>query len=148
MSERRGISPKKWGACGWSFIHYVALGYPVRNPSAGDINQYRSFFVDSLPLVLPCKACRENLTRHITHAPPDSALEEGRESLFAWTVRLHNIVNREAGKPTVDPRAAKLVYEAGPTCVCTPPGLFSADAVTVILVLALCLLIAGYMGRD
>lgn len=133
--QKRGVSPKKWGPCTWGFLHFVAMGYPAE-PTPGDQIQYRSFFVDALPCVLPCKACRENLKRHITHAPPDAALREGRDALFAWTVRLHNIVNRETGKPAMDPRAAKMVYDAGPRCACKPPGIVAADAVTVLLVLA------------
>ena len=142
-AQKRGISPQKWGACGWAFVHYVALGYPVDRPSVKDRKQYRAFFVDALPCVLPCLMCRENLSRHLTHAPPDEALTQGRDALFAWTVRLHNIVNRELGKPTIDVRAARLVYEAGLKCSCRPPGVVAADAATVIVVLALGMIVAS-----
>lgn len=141
--DRRGLSPSKWGACGWSFLHYVALGYPATAPSAVDKAKYKAFFSDALPFVLPCKMCRDNMRRHMTHAPPDAALDQGRDALFDWTVRLHNIVNREIGKPTIDVRAARLVYAAGPRCECKPPGALAADAVTVILVLALVLVVVG-----
>jgi len=127
--------PQKWGTCGWSFIHYVALGYPESRPSMLERRRYRAFF-DSLPGVLPCKMCRENLTRHLTHASPDDALARGREALFDWTVRLHNIVNRECGKAALDPRAVRAMYAAGPRCSCKPPGVVAADAVTVLLAVA------------
>jgi hypothetical protein len=145
--EKRGLSPAKWGSCGWSFLHYVALGYPARLPSVQDRRQYRAFFVDALPCVLPCLMCRNNLRRHITHAPPDQALSEGRDALFAWTVRLHNIVNRELGKQTVDVRAARLLYDAGLKCSCRGQGWLEADAVTVILLLALGLVAAAVVLR-
>ena len=143
---KRGVSPTKWGPCTWGFLHFVAMGYPAA-PTAGDQAQYRAFFVETLPCVLPCKACRDNLRRHITHAPPDAALAQGRDALFAWTVRLHNIVNRETGKPTMDPRAAKMVYDAGPKCSCRPPGIVAADAVAVILMLACAMVVLGLFAR-
>ena len=138
----RGLSPAKWGACGWSMIHYIALGYPESKPSALVRRQYKEYF-SALTGVLPCEMCRDNLKRHLTHAPPDKALAEGRDSLFDWTVRLHNIVNRETGKDAIDVRTARLVYNAGPKCECRPPGIFAADAVTIILAVAVALLVAS-----
>jgi len=142
----RGLAPHKWGACGWSFLHYVALGYPADRPTALVRRQYAAFFA-ALPGVLPCQMCRDNMLRHLTHAPPDRALATGRDALFDWTVRLHNIVNRETGKEAIDVRAARLVYAAGPRCVCRPPGMFAADAVTVILGVAVALLLASALLR-
>lgn len=145
--EKRGLSPSKWGACGWSLIHYVALGYPASKPSSLDRERYAQFF-RSLTGVLPCEMCRDNLKRHLTHAPPDAALAQGRDALFDWTVRLHNIVNRETGKEAVDVRTARLVYNAGPKCECKPPGAFTADVVTVVLVAAVVLLMTSvFFGK-
>ncbi len=146
LMDPRGVAPSKWGACGWSMLHYIALGYPSSRPSALVRRQYGEFF-RCLVGVLPCEMCRDNLRRHSTHAPPDKALAEGRDALFDWTVRLHNIVNRETGKEPIDARAARLVYSAGPVCTCSPPGLFAADAVTLILAAAIVLLLTGAVLR-
>lgn len=142
MSDRRGQPPEKWGSCGWAFLHYTALGYPASQPTPADRRLYRGF-VYSLVSVLPCSMCRDNLRRHLTHAAPDAALAEGRDAFFAWTVRLHNIVNRETGRPTVDVRAARRLYAAGPRCRCEPPGALAADLATGLLILALVLVVVS-----
>jgi hypothetical protein len=99
--EPRGIPPHKWGAAAWTFIHYVAAGYPKR-PTLQDADEYARFF-SSLEYVLPCKACRDHLHDHMRRNPPNEALAGGRDALFAWTVRLHNIVNESLGRPTASP---------------------------------------------
>lgn len=95
----RGISPLRWGGCAWTFIHYVALGYP-QNPTARDIDDYGSFFA-SLQYILPCKACRDHMREHVTSMPIDRALASGRDALFSWTIGVHNAVNASLGRPQV-----------------------------------------------
>lgn len=102
-SGPRGIAPGRWGPAAWTFIHYVALGYP-REPTLRDIDEYRRF-LESLRYVLPCRMCREHLRDHMFKHPPDSALAGGRDTLFEWTVDLHNLVNRSLGKRSVSPEA-------------------------------------------
>lgn len=134
MDEKRGIDPAKWGACAWSTIHNIALGYPKR-PTAEHRRQYAAFF-ESLKYVLPCLKCRENFTRHMTHASPSSALAQGQDALFDWTVRLHNIVNGELGKRRIDVRAARAMYRSGVTSQ-------KDRLATALLVLALAMVIAS-----
>ena len=138
MEEKRGIDPAKWGACAWSTIHYVALGYP-KKPTAEHQRQYAAFF-ESLKYVLPCLKCRENFTRHMTHASPATALAQGQEALFDWTVRLHNIVNGELGMRRIDVRAARAMYRSG--------AYNKKDRLaTALLVLALAMVVASMFCR-
>ena len=91
-----GYNPKLWGSEGWYFIHFVALNYPM-NPSENDKKRYLQFF-QSLEHTLPCEGCAYNFGEKIKKYPPRL---ENRESLFKWTVDMHNSVNRENGKPEI-----------------------------------------------
>lgn len=94
---RRGIDPRLWGPSAWTFLHYVALGYPI-NPTPRDVDDYRSF-ISSLPYIIPCQKCRLNLAAHLNTMPPDAALASGRAAFFAWTVDLHNVSLSEWKRP-------------------------------------------------
>ena len=101
------VEPSVWGPPFWSTIHYVALAYP-KTPSSLQQEQYRAFFL-GLGDVLPCYKCRQNFKRHVTEIPLDDALGSNDE-LFAWTVALHNAVNRDADKPPMDVDYARAKY--------------------------------------
>ena len=83
-----------WGRCLWTSIHLIALSYP-KNPTKEVMKQYRDFF-ENLGNVLPCIKCQNNYKRHLKELPIDYFLYE---DLFKWTVEMHNIVNKETGKP-------------------------------------------------
>ncbi len=85
-----------WGPSFWATLHYVALGYPAK-PTVAQRTAYGTFF-ESLPAVLPCGTCAVNLVRHLKGLDLESFLGSG-DALFAWTVLLHNAVNRDLGKP-------------------------------------------------
>lgn len=103
------MKPQSWGPYIWSTIHLVALGYPQK-PSSFDKMQYKMFFM-SIGNVLPCSKCVKNYTRHFSELPIDDFLES-RDSLFNWTVKLHNIVNMENSKPLWDIQDARDYYTA------------------------------------
>lgn len=132
QTEIRGITPSYWGPCAWAMIHYVSLGYP-KSPTNAHKQQYKAFF-ETLGNVLPCLKCRNNFKRHMTHAPPNL---ESKDDLFAWTVRLHNIVNGELEKRRIDIRAARAMYDMGMHCSCAPRGSPAVDTATCILILAI-----------
>lgn len=89
-------SPNQWGKYFWNCLHLAALGYP-ENPSAQERINYIEF-VKYFGKVLPCSKCRNNYERHLNELPIELYMF-GRVQFFDWTVRLHNIVNRENGKP-------------------------------------------------
>lgn len=111
-SKPRGISPRKWGSCAWTFLHYVALGYPAEGPSTTAIREYY-VFLDSLGDVLPCQACRTNYREHFLATPPNEALSRGRDALFDWTVSMHNKVNVATGRREMSTKVMKARYESG-----------------------------------
>ena len=90
--------PSTWGPSLWRAIHFVALGYPSA-PSEADARTYGAFF-RSLDAVIPCGTCADNYRRHLRELPIEPYLVGGGAGrLFEWTVLLHNIVDRETGKP-------------------------------------------------
>lgn len=91
-----GLEPVLWGPHVWAAIHMICLGAPEH--FAGEQLSYQKFF-DSLPYVLPCAKCKEHLLQHLEKNPMDAALAGGNTTLFAWSVQLHNAVNRSLNKP-------------------------------------------------
>ena len=104
----RGIDPRLWGPSAWTFMHYVALGYPV-NPTPADADDARAF-LSSLQFILPCQKCRLNLASHLNTMPPDKALAQGRDAFFDWMVDLHNVSISEHCRPCVTREMAKRLY--------------------------------------
>jgi hypothetical protein len=84
-----GLSPKLWGKEGWRFIHFVAVTY---QPSKKE--EYLKFF-QNLPEILPCPVCGEHFKENMAKLPPRM---DSNQTLFEWTVDMHNLVNKENGK--------------------------------------------------
>lgn len=90
------LPPSKWGKYFWSCLHLSALGFP-EVPTIEDRANYAAFYAD-FGKVLPCPKCKGNYARHFQELPVELFLF-GRSQLFDWTVKFHNIVNKELGKP-------------------------------------------------
>jgi hypothetical protein len=84
-----GLSPKLWGKEGWRFIHFVAVTY---QPSKKE--EYLKFF-QNLPEILPCPVCGEHFKHNMAKLPPRM---DSNQTLFEWSVDMHNLVNKENGK--------------------------------------------------
>jgi len=94
--EVQSVSPNEWGPPAWKFIHYISLVYP-NNPTELDKKHYTDFF-NSLQYVLPCPKCSKNYKKHLKIHPLENSLENS-DSLFKWTVDIHNEVNKINNKP-------------------------------------------------
>lgn len=106
------MDPRLWGAAVWATIHYVALGFPD-HPQPSDQTAYAEFF-RAVGRVLPCLTCTQNFERHVAQLTPlPEVLASGRDALFAWTVDLHNLVNRDSGRPSLPQDVARAQYESG-----------------------------------
>ena len=100
LSDHFYINPKQWGSNGWSFMHYVALGYPNK-PTNEDKTTYYNFF-SSIGKVIPCKVCQV----HYADFEKLHSLEEALESktkLTNWVYNAHNNVNRLLNKSSFTP---------------------------------------------
>ena len=104
------VAPTKWGTHVWYSIHLIALGYPM-TPTVENKRQYHSFY-HQLAFVLPCQLCRDHYAQILQHKLPLTMEHlRSRETLFAWTVAIHNIVNVDLGKPVMPYERAVAFFE-------------------------------------
>lgn len=94
-----GFSPETWGPSMWLMVHLIAATYPA-NPTQEDKERYAAFF-HSLRDVLPCEGCRRGYDTILRTAPTQLTPQvfATTETLFKWTVDVHNRVNAKLGKP-------------------------------------------------
>lgn len=95
--------PAVWGPIFWMTIHIVALGYSD-DPSYGEKRAAKEFY-EGLQFLIPCPKCREHYRDNLRTNPITPSLDNRRD-LFKWTVNMHNIVNKQLGKPVVSEEEA------------------------------------------
>jgi mitochondrial FAD-linked sulfhydryl oxidase len=101
------MQPSAWGKYIWTTMHLVALGMPEA-PTAKELRDYALFY-ERLHTVLPCAKCAEHYQEHLkAHPVPTSG---GRDAFFAWTVKLHNVVNAQLGRAPWTLERARAHYE-------------------------------------
>jgi hypothetical protein len=93
-----GTKVLPWGPHTWYAIHYVALGYPSE-PCENDKRIYKAFF-ENLGHVLPCKRCTVHYNDNLVRMPLTDEVMRTTDTLFRWTVDIHNEVNKQTGKRT------------------------------------------------
>ena len=91
-----GIEPQLFGPALWGAIHYIALGAPESLDSTQQL-QYKHFYT-SLSQVIPCYSCRQHFQELLNTYPIDNYLGN-KDTLFIWTVTVHNAVNKSLNKP-------------------------------------------------
>ena len=84
------MDPEIWGPHAWQFLHSITLSYPD-NPTLEDKNNHAQFF-NSIQNILPCQNCKDHYTQNLHILPIEQHLDN-KESLFRWSVDLHNRVN-------------------------------------------------------
>lgn len=89
------MKPKLWGNQFWFTIHTIALTYP-ENPSSDEKESALQFMI-SLKDLLPCEKCKLHYKKNINLQKLKKAIES-QESLFKYTVDLHNMVNTMNGE--------------------------------------------------
>ena len=62
-----GMLTPVWGPSLWHFLHMMSFNYPV-NPTDEDKKNYRNYIIN-LQYILPCRFCRENLTKNLKMFP-------------------------------------------------------------------------------
>ena len=85
-----------WGPTQWHMLHTISFNYPV-NPSEEEKNNYRNYML-SLQNVLPCGACRKNLTNNLKNYPLTMDHMKDRNSFSRYIYNLHEIVNEMLDK--------------------------------------------------
>lgn len=84
------MKPELWGKQFWFTIHCIALKYPHK-PNDDEKKQAINFF-QSLTELLPCKKCKVHYKENLDLNELKLAVKS-KESLFEYTVKLHNKVN-------------------------------------------------------
>jgi len=102
------MQPDVWGKYLWISIHYIALGYP-KIPTTDDKIAYSKFFSE-LAMVIPCQLCADHYTKTLRRFPITDEALENNETLFKWTVDIHNVVNQETNKNKLSYKEALVFY--------------------------------------
>ncbi len=96
-----------WGPSMWNFIHSVALGYPD-NADAIVKQNYKSYY-ENIYVVIPCGECSKHYKENYEKYKIDDFLTN-KDTLFEWTVNIHNIVNKMLSKKTINVTSAKAKF--------------------------------------
>jgi len=97
-----------WSRAFWTALFATALGYPM-DPKINDQFNYKRFYLD-IQHILPCQKCRKHYRANLKKLPINPFLRGGRDSLFAWVLRMHNIINNDLGKPALSASQAMRKY--------------------------------------
>jgi hypothetical protein len=101
------MDPKVWGPKLWFVIHTLALNYSD-NPSYEDKRLHEDFF-NNLVFLIPCEKCRIHYRQHINNNPVVNHLKDSN-TLFRYTIDLHNEVNKTLNKRTYSYEEAVKFY--------------------------------------
>jgi len=102
--------PEKWGPPLWRRFHAFAVEYNPRTISKKDVMQWYRNFANTIP----CHSCQEKY-RAILNSGTYRLTEEvlrSSESLFEWTVTVHNAVNMFLHKPLMSLEEAKRIHSS------------------------------------
>ena len=91
-----GMMTSIWGPPMWHMMHTISFNYPIK-PTKEQKKYYHDFYYN-LQNVLPCRYCRENLTKNFKTLPLKSSVFKNRESLSRYIYELHELVNSVLGK--------------------------------------------------
>lgn len=142
------MEPKVWGKYLWTSIHLVALGYPD-NPTDEEKSNYREFY-RNIWRVLPCYKCAQNYQRHWDELPIDPYMKDNM-TLFEWTVKLHNIVNKQLGKrewsfEEAKDKFSRVAKGQDDTFVCVDGAWDKIIRICTMVMMVLVLLLLSYWG--
>jgi|TARA_B100001093_G_scaffold149741_1_gene142455 hypothetical protein len=91
-----GMVTSVWGPPLWHYLHTMSFNYPVK-PTPADKRHYKNFIL-SLRYVLPCRYCRENLSKNLKALPLTNKEMRSRSSFSRWVFKLHELINTMLGK--------------------------------------------------
>lgn len=91
LSSGDGMLTTVWGPAMWHFLHTMSFNYP-ENPTSKEQSDYAAFMW-SLPNVLPCRYCRENLAKTYADFKPETGIAN-RKTFSKYVYDLHEKVNK------------------------------------------------------
>ncbi len=91
-NSKNGFLTGIWGPLLWTFLHIISFNYP-ENPTQKDKNEYYNFII-SLKYILPCKYCRENVTKNLKTIKFNKSSMKNRDTFSQAIYKLHEEVNK------------------------------------------------------
>ncbi len=91
INSTYGVKTKAWGPHFWKTMYFVAMNYPVSNPSQQDRKHYKSFY-QSIQFILPCGLCLADFKKAVKEIPIDEYLDS-RIDLLRWIWDMYDRVN-------------------------------------------------------
>lgn len=110
MFDKNLLSKEVWGNPTWFVIHFSSMHSPI--PFNFDWALSYKAFISCLMFMIPCPKCRAHLMENLPKNHIDDYLYS-RDSIFEWSVRLHNIVNESIDKPILSLLEARQLYNPG-----------------------------------
>lgn len=107
MSRKINFSPNLWGKHGWIFFNHIALSFP-ENPTDEEKRAYKNFFTE-VQHILPCQSCSQNYKQHLSELPIEDYLKD-KDTLFSWTIKMQNKVNKILNKPLLNEEYIKSIH--------------------------------------
>ena len=98
-----GMLTTAWGPALWHFLHMVSFNYPIK-PTELEKKRYRDFLLN-LQYILPCKYCRDNLSKYFKNKPLTIKEMKNRDSFSHYIYTLHENINTLLKK-----KPSKLTY--------------------------------------
>lgn len=98
------------GRHSWFLIHSIAAKFP-EYPTEADRVAITGF-ITALGQLYPCKLCRKHLQQQLRDPELGPVAMDSRTDLTMWICKLHNIVNKDIGKPlfNCNPLELDLMY--------------------------------------
>ena len=141
------IPPTTWGPFFWHTMHLVALGYP-NEPTYAEKRAAKEFY-ESFTHLIPCPTCKLHYADNLKNMPVTPSLDN-RKDLFRWTVDMHNMVNKQLGKPEYTEADSIAFYhklgELGRSPVWTPQDIQAHYFSLVFQYGGLALLVGAVLG--
>lgn len=91
-----GMLTYVWGPALWHSLHTISFNYPT-HPTEKEKKDYRKWVL-GLKYVLPCRYCRDNLSKNMKKLPLTMDRLASRETFSRYIYELHEHVNTMLGK--------------------------------------------------
>lgn len=91
-----GMMTSVWGPPMWHMLHTISFNYPIIPTDDNKIDYYN--FYNNLKNILPCKYCRDNLSKNLKNLSFNKNVFKNRDTLSRFIYCLHEEVNKMLGK--------------------------------------------------